>query len=74
MSNIISTFQISGMHCDACAKLITRMVSKKIADDAQVSNIAVDKETNTAEITAGREISSEEVKTALKGTEYSIVE
>ncbi len=62
------TFSIQGLTCSACAKLCTMKLSKIPG----VSNILVDSATGRTTITAERKVSLEEVKDALKGTDYSI--
>lgn len=70
MSNVTSTFQITGMTCDACQKV----VQKKLSKVAGVSAVAVDKSSGVASLSATRDIASEEVKKALEGTHYSLAE
>lgn len=70
MSNVTSTFQITGMTCDACQKV----VQKKLSKVADVTAVAVDKSSGVANLSAKRNITLEEVKTALEGTHYSLAE
>lgn len=70
MSKIISTFSIAGMTCDACQKV----VSKKLGKITDVNDVSVNKNSGIAEVTAQRSISSAEVRSALAGTHYSLVE
>lgn len=68
MSNIISTFQLSGLHCESCKK-ITEKRAKKIEG---VTQAETNLETGELSITAGREISQEEVTKVLEGTDYQV--
>lgn len=70
MSNVTSNFQIAGMTCDACQKV----VQKKLSKVADVENVTVDKEAGTANILSNRIINTAEVTAALEGTHYSLVE
>lgn len=60
-------FNVAGMHCDSCVKLIT-MKMKKIDGTSEFS-ITKD---GKAELTANREINLSEVENALQGMEYTV--
>lgn len=64
----ISTFQITGLHCESCSRLIQRRLSK-ISD---VKNVEV-KEDGMSIINAEREIDKNEVIQALADTDYKVV-
>lgn len=65
----ITKFQLSGLTCSACERVISNRV-KTISD---VEKVLVQVSTGIATITASRPISSEEVTQALKGTHYKII-
>lgn len=60
-------FNVSGIHCDACIKLITMKV-KKIEGAAEFSLTKEGK----AELSANREVRLDEIKRALEGLEYTV--
>lgn len=60
-------FNIAGMHCGSCVKLIT-MKMKKI-DGVSAFSVTED---GKAELSANREINLSEVKNALQGMEYAV--
>ncbi|MFA5996035.1 MAG: hypothetical protein WCW27_04205 [Patescibacteria group bacterium] len=64
----ILQFTISGFHCAACITLSTLKL-KKIPGVIQVNTSGLDGKT---ELVSNRAITLEEVKTALKDTEYSV--
>ena len=66
MSN--SQFNLTGLTCDACLKLVRKRLSK-IAD---IQTIQIDL-AGTLSIEAPREISKAEIETALADTPYSIM-
>ncbi len=70
MSSVISTFQVAGMTCSACQKV----VAKKLNRISGVSEVLVDKESGQAKVSADHNITYSEVKTALAGTPYLILE
>jgi copper chaperone CopZ len=61
------TIRISGMHCDACIKLITRFFSRIPG----VSVIRV--ENGVAQVTAETAKTISDFQGALAGTEYTVV-
>lgn len=65
---MVKTIKISGIHCDACLKLIARRVLKI----GGMTNVEVDRSGNTT-ITSERDITTDEVQTALQDTEYKVV-
>ena len=69
MSNV-STFQIAGMTCDACQKVIQKRLGKLEG----VTEVFADKTTGMTEVTANRSIDADEIQDALKGTDYSVVQ
>lgn len=60
-------FNVAGMHCDSCVKLIT-MKMKKIDG---VSEFSITKD-GKVELSANREVNLSEVKNALQGMEYTV--
>ena len=62
------SFKVSGINCQACTKLI-KMDLEEISG---VNSVDVDIKGNVA-ISADREISIDEAKKALSGSEYKIV-
>ncbi|MBI5421946.1 heavy-metal-associated domain-containing protein [Candidatus Peregrinibacteria bacterium] len=62
-----SHFNLIGLTCDACVRLI----QKRLGKIEGVQSVAVDS-TGATTLSAPREISNEEVKTALAGTAYAI--
>lgn len=68
MSNITTTFQLSGLHCESCKKITEKRV-KKISGITEAStNI----ETGELSITGDRQITKEEVIGVLEGTDYQV--
>lgn len=63
-------FTLKGLTCEACAKLAALKL-KKINGVTEVSVNAINGKT---EVEAARQISAEEIKQALQGTDYSIIE
>jgi copper chaperone CopZ len=61
-------FTISGFHCESCIKLSTLKL-KKIPGVTQVNMSGLDGKT---EIQADRAVTLEEVREALKDTEYTV--
>jgi copper chaperone CopZ len=64
------TFKITGLHCMACTKL----TAKRLQGIPGVDDAMVDLGSGKAEITAVRELSVGEIKTALTGSEYDAEE
>ena len=60
------TFTISGMTCEACAKLTT----KRIKNINGVLDARVDLETKTANVEAERPITAQEINTAFGDSNY----
>lgn len=60
---------ISGMTCAACEKLITKRIQKI----GGVSAVVVSAQRGSADITAIRPISTDEVVEVLQGTNYSVI-
>lgn len=67
MSINTSTFQIKGMHCDACARLITKRVNG--IDGAQVQYITPDGE---LVVQSENQVSVDDVRGVLQGTSYTV--
>ncbi len=65
---MITTVTISGIHCDACLKLIQR----RLAKIPGVQDLTVEK-TGKTTITGERKTTSSEIQDALIGTDYKIV-
>lgn len=68
MSHIISTFQLTGLHCESCKKITEKRV-KKIAG---VTEAETHLDTGMLSIEADREISQQEVDKVLEGTDYKV--
>lgn len=64
-----TTLKLKGLTCGACKQLSERRI-KRIAG---VSTVNVNLVTGTTDIVAERPISSLEVQSALKGTDYIVV-
>lgn len=64
----IINFKLTGLHCEACAKL-SSLKLKKISG---VLDVKVDPSGQT-EVTTDRDINMDEFRTALIGTDYSII-
>ncbi len=62
---ITSTFQLTGLTCGACVKLI----QKKLGRIPEVQNVQADL-TGAVTVSADREVSKEEISSALSGTSY----
>ena len=60
------TFTISGMTCEACAKLTT----KRIKNINGVLDVRVDLETKTANVETERPITAQEITTAFGDSNY----
>lgn len=60
-------FQVSGLHCEACVKLITL----KVKQISGVTDFSVSSD-GEAKLTANREVNLNEVQDALKGTGYTV--
>lgn len=63
-----SVFNLTGLTCSACQKLI----SKRVMKINGVENVDVQLDGNTT-IKANREILAEELKKALEGTQYKVI-
>jgi copper chaperone CopZ len=61
-------FIITGMHCQACTKLVSRKLSKIDS----VAEVTLDLETGIANLQAPQAIKIESVRQALAGTEYGV--
>ncbi len=62
-----STYRIGGLHCEACAKLVSKHVKKiEGVEDASVVQ-------GVLKVQASRDILSEEVERALAGSDYSLL-
>lgn len=61
-------FQLSGLTCEACTKIIKKRVGKL----SNVSEVNVDLQGNL-EIKADRDLDKDEVITALKDTDYKVL-
>jgi copper chaperone CopZ len=64
------TFKITGLHCEACTKL----TAKRLLRIPGVDEAVVHLENGKAEVKAGREVSLNEIQTALTGSEYDAEE
>ncbi len=67
-TNISTTVKLSGLHCDACPRLIEKRL-KKIQGVHEV-RVAM---SGTTEIIADRRLDNGEIGSALTGTPYRIV-
>lgn len=65
---VLSTFQVNGMHCAACQKLIHKRITTAFPH-AHIQKLEID---GTLEIFAQQEISSADLAAALAGTPYSL--
>lgn len=63
---MITKVKLSGLHCQACQKLTSRMISKING----VSAVEVDLDKSTAIVSADRPVTLEEIKKSLEGTNY----
>lgn len=63
---MITKVKLSGLHCQACQKLTSRMISKI----GGVSGVEVDLDKSMAVVSADRPITLEEIKKSLEGTNY----
>ncbi len=68
MSNITTTFQLSGLHCESCKKISENRV-KKIEGVAEATT---NLETGDLTISGNRNIAKTEVIKALEGTDYQV--
>lgn len=64
------TFKITGLHCTACTKLS----AKRLKGIPGVDDAVVYLENGKAEVHASREVSLNEIQTALIGSEYDAEE
>jgi copper chaperone CopZ len=65
---VLSTFQVNGMHCAACQKLIQKRITSAFPH-AHVQKLEID---GTLEIVSPQEISTADLANALVGTPYSL--
>ncbi len=63
---MITKVKLSGLHCQACQKLTSRMIGKING----VSVVEVDLDKSMAVVNADRLITLEEIKKSLEGTNY----
>lgn len=68
MSHIISTFQLTGLHCESCKKISEKRVRRIAGVVDATTNLA----TGGLTISGDRAIAKEEVAKALEGTNYQI--
>ncbi len=68
MSQIISTFQLSGLHCESCKKISEKRVKKIEGVIEAMTNI----ETGELTISGNRSIAKEDIVKALEGTDYQV--
>lgn len=68
MTNIITTFQLSGLHCESCKK-ISEKKAKKIEG---VTEALTNLETGDLTISGNRSIAKAEIVKALEGTDYQV--
>lgn len=68
MSDVQSTFQLSGLHCESCKKITEKRVSK--IEGVIQANTNLD--SGEIRITAKRAIAPSEVIKALEGTDYQV--
>lgn len=69
MSINTSAFQINGMHCDACVRLITKRVNA--IEGVQVQSLTTDGELM---VQSERNVLADEVREVLKETSYEVKE
>jgi copper chaperone CopZ len=68
MSNITTTFTLTGLHCESCKKISEKRV-KKISG---VTEVITNLETSELTISGDRAITKQEVVNALEGTDYQV--
>ena len=68
MSQITTDFNLSGIHCESCKKIIEKRV-KKIMD---VTEAVTDLETGKLTISSNRNIAKTEIIKSLDGTDYIV--
>lgn len=68
MTEIITTFQLSGLHCGSCKKISEKRVQKIEGVTEATTNL----ETGDLTITGNRSIAKEEITKALEGTDYQV--
>ena len=64
-----TTVKLAGLTCSACQKVIEKRLSKI----SGVSSVIVSLEDGKTDVTADRNITTEEIKNALEGTKYVIL-
>lgn len=69
MSDIKTSFQLSGLHCESCKK-ITEKRAKKISG---VKEASTDVSMGILTITSDREVTKNEIINALTGTDYKVL-
>jgi copper chaperone CopZ len=69
MHSLINLFQLSGMHCSSCEKLIT----KKFLKIKDVENVKVDIKTGLVKVIANRPIQTVEIKAVIADTQYTVI-
>ena len=62
-------FSITGMHCDACAKLCTM----DLQDIPGVQNASVDYETGKAVLESSQDISTDQIKNVIEHDGYGVL-
>lgn len=68
MSTIMSTFQLTGLHCDSCKKITEKRVQKIVG----VNHVETDLDSGKLVILAERAIAKSEVAQALGDTDYQV--
>lgn len=68
MNNTITTFQLTGLHCESCKKISEKRVKKIEGVTEAMTNL----ETGDLTISGNRSIAKEEVAGALEGTDYQV--
>jgi copper chaperone CopZ len=62
-------FKLTGLDCEACVKLSAKAIGRL----AGVSEVAIDRASGQAVVTADRSISLAEINQSLTGTDYQAV-
>lgn len=68
-NNFMQTFNLSGLHCEACVKVISIQL-KKIAD---IVKSEVNLEKNTLTVGSARTISADEINMVISSFGYKII-
>lgn len=66
---IISRFQLSGLTCSSCEKIIT----KKLNTIEGITDIQVSSINGIVSVVAPKTISTQEIETSLQGTHYKVI-